>query len=341
MYRNVIKCIHKDENYELIFNTKNKQIILLEKLFSQYVRESKNFLELKERCGVNDENIEKLENTYQYLVLNEFMISEKHECFEQKIFQWQEKTINLVADLSEIESIGRCIISNDLLINELVIIVKNQIDLVQKIQSIKTNVIELKKHVGIVTFIMSMKKENTFEYIELIKKLYNSVDMFVICILEQMDIHGINELLGYDINQKINYQIYIEDFLQYRDIYDYFSSIGKNITHSSKVYCYLFSFEGEQLYNVSSVVKILNNNVFCLSSTLQINSNKVCDIVPYTINNFSNDFLFLADEDIYEMPIKKCAQKCCYSDFCPYLSENDTCKYKEMLTVAIGLSDAN
>lgn len=337
MYSNSVKCLYQDDSLELIINNKNKQVVLLEHSFSEHVRSSNDFFELRQSCKIDNKDAENLENTFQFLVSNGFIDSAHHEEFKRKFYQWQDYTKNLIANISDIETLCQRLLDEGLLVSKLIIIVGKSFKLENQKRKIKEKIREIRKHIGELTFIISADTSNFHEQFEMIDALYNLVDEFVVCISETMDPKSFCELIENDYNKKINFQIYIKEYLEYRNVFEYFFSLKKKIVHSSKVYCYLFSFEGAQHYDANEIVCLLNNNISCLSSISQIDGEMQCDIVPYIVNDYSIDLLFLGDDFLQENRIKKCTQKCSYTDFCPYTSNEKFCHYKKMLTETLGI----
>ena len=337
MYSNTVKCLYQDDSLELIINNKNKQVLLLERSFSECVRSSNDFFDLRQICRIDNNDAGNFENTFQYLVSNGFIDSVYHENFEKKFYQWQDYTKNLTTNISNIETLCRCILNEGLLVSKLTIVIGKSFKLENQKRKIKEKIREIRKHIGELNFIINADKSQLCEQFEIVDALYNLVDEFVVCISETIEPSSFCELIENDNNKKINFQIYIKEYLEYRSIFEYFFSLKKKIIHSSKVYCYLFSFEGDQHYDANEIVCLLNNNISCLSSISQIDGEMQCDVVPYTINDYSIDLLFVGDEFLQENRIKKCNQKCCYADFCPYTSNEKFCHYKKMLTETLGI----
>ena len=73
MYSNTVKCLYQDDSLELIINNNNKQIVLLEHSFSEHVRSSNDFYELRQICKIDNNEAGNIKNTFQYLASNGFI----------------------------------------------------------------------------------------------------------------------------------------------------------------------------------------------------------------------------------------------------------------------------
>jgi len=324
MYNKYVKTLFEDENKELIFNTKNHSTLLLEKNFSEYVRISEGFEDLKKLCEISESELQNFKNTYQYFIKNGFLMTKEYEMFNDKFFQWQSREVNIICDVADLEVLPQHIERENLIVNELIIVAKEFKE--NHIKELDT----LKTFVSKISLILVVDTKNCMLLNTIIKKTYNKFDEFVIAFLENVDKSSFSLLIDEDYNGKIFYQIFIEDLIEYRDIFNYLANKKINTFYSSKVFCCVNNFQNPKFLNVHKVLNVIKNNKHCLSV---FNGEKITnyDVFPHTINTLKKEFVFNKNEFFDNTDLYQCPRKCKYSLFCPYACILEPCEYELLL----------
>ena len=181
MYSKDVQTLYKNQNNELIINIKNNQTLLLKRAFSDHVRKSRNFQELKELCNVSGSDFSNLRNTYEFLINNGFLNTTECLAFNDTFYKWQDQAVNFVVALDDVDYVYEFIKNNKLIVNELVI-VKARRDEVN--ENFKSALCNLKKHVAKVSLILGIDRNNASRSFSLVRDIYNMIDEFLFIILE-------------------------------------------------------------------------------------------------------------------------------------------------------------
>ena len=329
--------LYKNDSVELILNQRKNQIVLLDCDLSEMLRNVDDYNSLKISCNIDESNSLFFDNTYRYLLMNDYVSFSTNNIFNEKVYQWQDSMINIVSNIRDVHDSQNKILSDDLLVNEFIVVLDNGINLENLIFKTDSGIYTVSKKVVAWISTNSKNLENRMKWIS---EHYNYFDDIVIIIEDDLDLQVLSNCLFKDTNNKISYQLFISDFTQYRNMWDFFYELGYIICFSSRLFCLYTEMNTAKNKEISSIVSMIKNSAYCLSSLNKFEELSWGIIFPYTINCTTQDFLYNAKISELSRPERICARNdCSFNKVCPYQCSENNCEYKSMMAQLIGIDE--
>lgn len=329
--------LYKNDSVELILNQRKNQIVLLDCSLSEMLRNVDDYNSLKISCKIDESNSLFFDNTYRYLLMNDYVSFRTNNIFNEKVYQWQDSMVNIVSNIRDSHDSQNKIFSDDLLVNEFIVVLDTGINLDNLIFKTDSGIYTVSKKV--VAWI-SINSENSESRMKWIFEHYNYFDDIVIIIEDDLDLQVLSNCLFKDTNNKISYQLFISDFVQYRNMWDFFYELGYVICFSSRLFCLYTEMNAVKNKEISLIVSMIKNSAYCLSSLNKFEELSWEIIFPYTINCTTQDFLYNAKTSELYRPERICARNdCSFNKVCPYQCSENNCEYKSMMAQMIGIDE--
>lgn len=330
-----IFTLYKNDNVELILNQRKNQIALMDRGLCEALRKADNYDSLRDMCKIDNSKSLIFDNTYRYLLINDYVLFSINEKFNKRVYQWQDEMINVASKATDIINSQKMIMNDDLLINDLILLWDNNIDLINSNFEFDSQMYTISKK--IVAWI-SIDNQNLESRMQWIFEHYNDFDDITIIVCDGLDLQLLSRYLFKDTNNKISYQLFISDFLQYRNTWNLFYELGNVICFSSRVFCLYSKISSNYCKDSTMAINMIKNSVYCLSSVNESEEIVSEAIFPYTINTSPRDYIYDSTTLEVYLPESACHNSdCCFNTICLYQYGGCDCEYRKMMADLIGI----